>query len=416
MGSIKIKIMPAGMGDCFLISILDEHKTNILIDGGYDDTYRKFLKKEVLEISKKNENIDLMVVTHIDSDHISGAISFLSDNKNKKVNINEIWHNSLRHVYKGERVDAIIKENDLQILESIEMKGMRIPEDSDARKNVDISGVQGTVLGAYIKSGNYMWNSAADGRAICIDEINNPYEINEVKIKLLSPTRSRLEELGNVWKNELVTKNAFEGPITRDEIFDDVFEILMTQSFSKRVRKKHKFINGYSDLEYYLDEEEVVDEKASNCSSISFVLEYKEKKVLFLGDSNPNDIYNSLIKEYKCNENNKVYFDIIKISHHGSKGNTTKNLMNIVDSKKFIISTNGGGRHKHPSIETIAKIVCRDIDFVSKNVEDKDSDVRRELIFNYKNVAQRFINEKWMEQFKYKVSFAEDNQIHELEI
>lgn len=404
MGDIKLKIMPAKMGDCFLVSILDKQNTNILIDGGYSDTYKNFLKREILEIQKKNEDIDLMVITHIDSDHISGAISFLADNRNIKANIKEIWHNSLRHAYKGERHDSIIESNDLRILESIKMKGMKIPEDSDERKGAEISGIQGTALGAHIRTNNYGWNLAAGGRAICIDEIKEPYRLNEAKIILLSPTRGRLEALGEAWEEELKRNKEFKGRISDDEIFDDVFEILMTQSFSKRIKKKHKLISGYSSLESYLDDEEIVDEKESNCSSISFVLEYKSKKVLFLGDSNPNDIYESLQRVYKCDETNKLYFDAIKISHHGSEGNTTKKLMDMIDSKKFIISTNGRGRHKHPSEKTIAKIVCRETSFT------------RELIFNYKNVAEKFNNKEWMEKFKYKIKFVEENQIQELEI
>lgn len=418
MGDIKIKIMPARMGDCFLISVLDEHKTNILIDGGYCDTYNDFLKNEILEMHKKNESIDLMVITHIDSDHISGAISLLADNKNTKVNIGEIWHNSLRHVYKSERVSSIIEENDLKILKAIKMKGMKIPEDSDVRKHRKISGVQGTALGAHIRINNYDWNLASNGKAICKDEIKEPYNINNVKIRLLSPNRERLEKLGNKWKEELKSKKGFKGDIGSCEIFDDVFEMLMTHSFSNSIKKRNKLISGQLNLKSYLKDEEIVDEKASNCSSISFIVEYNGKKLLFLGDSNPNDIYDSITEIYECDENNKVYFDVIKISHHGSEGNTTKKLMSIIDSQKFIISTNGRGKHKHPSTSTIAKIVCRDIDFVRENMrhEHRNNDVKRELVFNYKNVAQRFNNETWMEQFKYKLNFVKENQIQELEI
>lgn len=418
MVNIKIKIMPANKGDCFLINFLDNKNINILIDSGYSDTYHKFLRNEIIKIQKKNESINLMVITHIDSDHISGAISFLDDNKNIKISIDEIWHNSLRHIYKGERANLIIEENDLKILNSIKMKGMKIPEDSEVMKNRKISGVQGTALGAHIRNNNYAWNIASNGKAICKDEIKKMYNINDVKIKLLSPTRERLDELGKEWKKELRRHKGFKGYIDDNDIFDDVFEMLMSHSFSNSIKKRNKLISGQLNLKSYLKEEEIVDEKASNCSSISFVMEYKGKKLLFLGDSNPNDIYNSITEIYKCDENNKVYFDAIKISHHGSAGNTTEKLMSIIDSQKFIISTNGRGKHKHPSISTIAKIVCRDIDFVCGNIDNKygDGDVVRELIFNYKSVAKRFDNKNWMDKFKYKVNFVKENQIQELEI
>ena len=43
---LKIKLLPAGYGDCILISIDSVENVNILIDGGLSETYDKYLKKE----------------------------------------------------------------------------------------------------------------------------------------------------------------------------------------------------------------------------------------------------------------------------------------------------------------------------------------------------------------------------------
>ena len=76
---IMIKVFPAGAGDCLLIDFIKEDY-RILIDGGYAETYRKYLRKCLTELAAQGKRIDLLVVTHIDSDHIGGIQAFLEEN------------------------------------------------------------------------------------------------------------------------------------------------------------------------------------------------------------------------------------------------------------------------------------------------------------------------------------------------
>ena len=52
----------------------------ILIDGGYAETYRKYLKKCLSELAVQGKKINLLIVTRIESDHIGGIQAFLKDN------------------------------------------------------------------------------------------------------------------------------------------------------------------------------------------------------------------------------------------------------------------------------------------------------------------------------------------------
>ena len=46
----------------------------------------------------------------------------------------------------------------------------------------------------------------------------------------------------------------------------------------------------------------------------------------------------------------------VKIAHHGSKANTDEALLNLIDSRKYLISTNGA-QFRHPDKECLARIV-----------------------------------------------------------
>ncbi len=71
-----------------------------------------------------------------------------------------------------------------------------------------------------------------------------------------------------------------------------------------------------------------------------------------------------------------MIFDAIKLSHHGSAHNTSPELLSLVDSEHFFISTNGEG-HEHPDFAVLRAIV------------DRPAAFRRTLHFNYSTPASR---------------------------
>jgi beta-lactamase superfamily II metal-dependent hydrolase len=87
-----------------------------------------------------------------------------------------------------------------------------------------------------------------------------------------------------------------------------------------------------------------------------------------------------------------LQFDLIKVSHHGSIANNSPELFQLVDSPRYVISTNGQGTD-HPDLATLAWIVSRKTSF------------KRMIHFNYNNSGYQFLdNEEWMEKYQYGIS------------
>ena len=85
---IELRVLPARDGDCLLLSYGHGALTHrILIDGGRALTYP--LVKPMLE---KVGMLDLLVVTHVDQDHILGVLAMLED-LHRPVQIGDIWFN-----------------------------------------------------------------------------------------------------------------------------------------------------------------------------------------------------------------------------------------------------------------------------------------------------------------------------------
>ena len=70
----KIEMLPAGHGDCLWIEYgSKEDPFRILIDGGTTGTYKR-LKKRLENLSEEDRKFELLIVTHIDADHIAGIL------------------------------------------------------------------------------------------------------------------------------------------------------------------------------------------------------------------------------------------------------------------------------------------------------------------------------------------------------
>jgi len=98
---IRFEFLKAGKGDCTLITVEKgtNKELNILIDGGvsetYDDTKNKSrtLKVKLREV----KSLDLVILTHIDNDHICGLIKLIEDTTHRH-KIKELWFNSSDYI------------------------------------------------------------------------------------------------------------------------------------------------------------------------------------------------------------------------------------------------------------------------------------------------------------------------------
>ena len=92
--------------------------------------------------------------------------------------------------------------------------------------------------------------------------------------------------------------------------------------------------------------------------------------------------------------NESLYFDVIKLPHHGALQNCGK-LLEVVDGLYFLLSTDGK-HHSHPSKETLAKIVAR------------SGGCTRFLFFNYENdMYWLFHREDFEDKYGYRSQIME---------
>lgn len=302
----ELNILPAFNGDSILIKTFDENYNDfiILIDGGTPSTFEYSLKKHLKEIPK----IDLLVLTHIDNDHIGGLINLFKNSLVKKIEISEIWYNQpdteLYEVKSEKALISVPQAEDWKGLIKEKKKGVIIKEISTENRLRELKGLEFTILSPTIEIKNKLYET-------WLKERDKPKSIEHNQKAFISnsiPSYSQsLEELNKIdFKPE-------------KSISNDIY----------------------------------------NSSSIAFLLKCPDLSFLLLADSRAEVISENL-KAIGYTETNPLEVDIVKVSHHGSLNNTSQELLSLIKSNNYIISTNGGtSNHKHPSRETIARIVCK---------------------------------------------------------
>jgi beta-lactamase superfamily II metal-dependent hydrolase len=291
--SITISVFPALNGDSLLISYGTNEKKHLLIDCGYVITYNTYIKKELIEIADNGECLEKLIITHIDSDHIWGAMPFLKDNQEKFIEIKEVWHNTFRHLLNDTEKEENSSNKEEKIIKNILNRGYFNNELKNGENQ--ISAEQGTTLGALILKGDYRWNSDFNQKAVCIENKQTVNVDLESQIILLSPDKEKLDNLKTLWESEL-TKYDLKYSKEEEKLYDDAFQMLLTWIKESPVKGSQPISSNKIQMEELLSLAPVEDKTPTNGSSIAFILKIKEKKLLFLADSHPGLILKSLLE------------------------------------------------------------------------------------------------------------------------
>lgn len=397
---IKIEAFPASYGESILVTLGNDKKMNILIDSGFASTYRDYIKDRLQLLSNDNQKLDLFVLTHFDADHIRGGIELFKENSTYEdsniIKIEEVWMNMLRHI-EFENLNIELSDKEKRALKSIARK--KYPEELYTRYIKDISSTESISLSKLVSDGGYKINKSFDNKVIMTNKENNVINLDiGVKVTLLSPNEQKVNILKEFWKKELLTIG-LKDKICNNEEFSEAFEKFLVNVIPHMRNAILKNCSKKKDIIESIMEQDIFDEDSDevNGSSIAFILEYENKRIMFLGDCHPSVIEKEL-KKMGFDENNKIKIDLMKISHHGSKGNTSRDLLKIIDCNKFLICTNGK-RFNHPDKEVLARIIAN------------KTNEKKEIFINYRTLTiEPFLNEELMKKYNYSIIYGEKSK------
>lgn len=300
---VQLSVLPAGYGDCLWLEHRARNRVHrIVVDGGTTASGDR-LAARVAALPPSERRIDLFVISHVDADHIGGALALLRQPP-AGLSFGEIWFNGRRHLprargpQQGDRLTTLLDE---------------LPD-------------------------RFPWNTSFDGEAVVTGGTGSWRRVElpwGAAVTLLSPTPDRLAALAPMW--DKTVRRAARGEA------DDNEPQPTPRSPARTVEQLAALPSR-------------ADRTPPNGSSIAMLVEVAGRSVLLAADAHPNVLVPALQALARSRGEDRLRVDAVKLPHHGSQANVTEELVRALRSRRWIVSTNGN-RFGHPDPAAIARVV-----------------------------------------------------------
>jgi beta-lactamase superfamily II metal-dependent hydrolase len=304
---LRIDALAADEGDCLWVEYgTSERRYRILIDGGRSRTYGK-LRSKADHLAADERRFELLVVSHIDRDHIEGVLDLLED-PGAPLSFSEIWFNGYHHLY----------AEDIQTYSPLQ--GERMSERLRTHPG---------------------WNREFNRKGVVLPEqgsVSVPLA-GDAHLYLLSPSQAKLNELRGEWQRAIADAGLLPGRAARPEGPEGI-EVMSPIDVDTLAASVFK-----------------ADKSKPNGSSIAFVLEYDGRRILCGGDAHVDLLLERIpALPFFDAQTGRLPIDVFKLPHHGSAKNCSKPLLDLLDCPRYLFSTNVN-YFKHPDREAVARVI-----------------------------------------------------------
>ena len=306
---LKLEVVKANEGDCLLLHYGDGDTPALtLIDGGTPIAYGEYLEKRLRQLREDLVGdgeplpLELVMVSHIDQDHIGGvrklleAIESATDkHTDLPYEVGQLWHNGFRQLTGAD--EKSVEEAEKASLDAVPEAGAIVA----AAKEGASTSTLATTLGI---PRNDEGELVLAGAKLELD--------GGLELTVIGPTEKQVDDLRDEWAKEVG-----------------------------------------------LDPDELVpaslQETVSNLSSLIVVAEYDGKRILLTGDAVAEDILAGLEK-HGFLKKEPARFDVFKLPHHGDDGSVSEELFERVTARHYVAS--GDGKNANPSLKTLRMLAA----------------------------------------------------------
>lgn len=302
----SLEALDANNGDCLFLHFGKKSNPKlIIIDGGPafsgPSTVNTAIKPRLKEMAtllgvSHPLSVKLMMVSHIDDDHIGGVLKLLDNaaSSSPLIEVESLWHNSF---------DDFLGTDELDAIASFGATTGSAAAAFDSHTLSMAAGVkQGLELRDKAKSMALIVNAGTNsGKFVAAGD---KFKIGDMKLTVIGPA-----------KNELETLQAK---------FDAENPNISAMTASQRRNAMAGFTDG----------------SVANLASIVVLVEQNGKTMLLTGDARGDKILEGLTNAGLLSSG-KINLDILKVPHHGSDHNVSTEFFRKVRAKHYVFSANG---------------------------------------------------------------------------
>lgn len=310
---MRLHAIKAQEGDCLLLESGDARF--MLIDGGPPGTWADVAGTYVRDVVGAQGTIDVLLVSHVDADHIVGVLDLLAEIERDRadeqpcIRILDLWHNSF--IQTIDTPDGTIAKSLQTILDVAGAQQFSMPETA-----VSFFGIaEGARLRRSATKLSIPINAAFQGGSALPDGSRTAIALGDVRLQIVGPTAANLAKLRAAWLEWL-------------------------EKHGDRLATPDALANA--------------DRSVPNLSSIVILAEAGGRSVLLTGDARGDHILQGLEAGGHLTDGS-IHVDVLKVQHHGSARNANAKFFERVTADVYVISANG--RHSNPDEETLVWIV-----------------------------------------------------------
>jgi hypothetical protein len=320
-----LEALKARHGDALLLHYGSPDRPRlIVIDGGPAGTYAKALCPRLTALRERRTPdeplpIRLLMVSHIDDDHINGVLALTSamverqeDGKAPLWQVETLWHNSFDDLL-GNQSEVLFKAAKAEVGEAA--FGDDVPDD------LPVSRKTALVL-ANVPQGRNLRN---DATRLAI-ESNQPFD----DLVLRPQAGQATADLGDGLRFLVL------GPSVQ-ELRD------LQEEWDKELKKKG--LATPAEAAAYLDK------SVPNLSSIVVLAEAGGRRMLLTGDARGDNILAGAEAAGLLEKGGSLHVDLLKLPHHGSDRDVAPDFFRRITADHYVVS--GDGKYGNPELETL---------------------------------------------------------------
>ncbi len=321
----QLEALRAEAGDCLLLHYGDADEPRVIvIDGGPTKAVYKRLKTRLDELRDaaglterdRPLPIELLMVSHIDDDHIDGILhltrQLIAEGGEPSYDVKSLWHNSFDDVI-GNRAED---------LQTSAHGGVEAASAGGDFFDQDLVQHDTALVLAGVNQGRTLRDNAAKlglkPPLLVATADEKPRNFGDgLKLRLVGPQQAQVEALHKKW-----------------------------ESYLKDLERKGK-----------LDQAEAAsftDKSAANLASIVVIAEAGGKTMLLTGDARADYLMESLAAQGQLDDGGQLHVDLFKVPHHGSNRNVSRSTFRDITADHYVFS--GDGHHGNPDWDTFEMI------------------------------------------------------------
>jgi len=371
---MKIRVFQSDKGDCLLLTSANGKK-RVLVDGGMTSSYTQHVAPALSKLKGVRPRLDVVYVSHIDDDHISGVLRLMNDlmdwrvfdfhSKHKKAgdkppkkpksarppDVGKIWHNAFHELLEdnagpiGEMLaatTALLSASQRSIGKAIfEQHSELALSKTQAMQLVRRTGADQLAIPVNPEFGHKLM--------LLLKAKPPKLKVGTMEFIVIGPAEADLAKLRDEWNDWLDANTETLAEIRRKAKADeDLLRSDVDRLLAPLTQQAGSFVESQIELAKKLGNRTQVT--TPNLASLMFFVRDGKRTLLLTGDGHAEDVLKGLAQRNLLDATGKLHVDVLKVPHHGAEFNMTPAFAQAVTADDYIFCGNGFATNPEPDV------------------------------------------------------------------